>query len=325
MNTVGPRRLAKPQQTPGCVPHPSRFVPLCPACPASQDFCPRRGATPRGLIDSWGDQSYFLVLHLFDPHMDYDPPAPTRGRFTASYESKFLLPISDLNGIRGNKYDIQEVDVHFIRAAYDEEIAFVDQEVGRFLDELDERGRFDDSMVVLTSDHGEELFEHGGFEHGHAMWTEVLQVPMIIWGPGVTPGREDEPVSLVDVAPTVLDWVGARKSVTFDGISLAANLAAGERLPRRTLFAEAVLYGQPRRSAIRWPTQMVVDEDETVSRVTVLADDEDTAGPSDPDVAARLLADLQGHGLAAASAPQDETPQLEGELLERLRSLGYVR
>ena len=257
--------------------------------------------------------------------MDYDPPAPTRGRFTASYESKFLLPISDLNGIRGNKYDIQEVDVHFIRAAYDEEIAFVDQEVGRFLDELDERGRFDDSMVVLTSDHGEELFEHGGFEHGHAMWTEVLQVPMIIWGPGVTPGREDEPVSLVDVAPTVLDWVGARKSVTFDGISLAANLAAGERLPRRTLFAEAVLYGQPRRSAIRWPTQMVVDEDETVSRVTVLADDEDTAGPSDPDVAARLLADLQGHGLAAASAPQDETPQLEGELLERLRSLGYVR
>ena len=102
-------------------------------------------------------------------------------------------------------------------------------------------------MVVLTSDHGEELFDHGGFEHGHAMWQELLHVPLVVWAPGVEPGRETAPVSLVDVAPTVLDSLGIAPPTPFDGISLWANLTAVEPLPQRPLFAEGV-----RRPQFSW-------------------------------------------------------------------------
>ena len=93
-------------------------------------------------------------------------------------------------------------------------------------------------MVILTSDHGEELFDHGGFEHGHAMWQELLHVPLIVWAPGVEPGRESAPVSLVDVTPTVLDRLGIAPPTRFDGISLWPNLSAVVPLPQRPLFAE---------------------------------------------------------------------------------------
>ena len=82
--------------------------------------------------------------------------------------------------------------------------------------------------------------------HGHALWQELLHVPLVVWGPGIEPGREPTPArsfSLVDIAPTVLDGMGVAATMPFDGVSLWPTLVAGDSLPSRPLFAEGIQHG----------------------------------------------------------------------------------
>ena len=288
------------------------------------------------LIDEWGEDRFFLVVHLFDPHLDYDPPEGFRGRFTNEFDSQFSLPVSDLQGLRKGEYDLSEEDHAFIEAAYDEEIAFVDHHVGRLLEGLEARGLLDRSLLVLTSDHGEEFFEHGGFEHGHAMWQELLHVPLLIWGPGVVAGQDSSPVSLVDIAPTVLDWVGLPTPADIDGRSLWPRLSDVAPLADRKLFAEQKLYGSPESVVIEWPLKVVANRDGWPSRVFDL--DADPAEQTDLShtahleervlpLARTLLQRLQASEQLAlqGSDPASEVASPSDDTLERLRSLGYIR
>ena len=137
--------------------------------------------------------------------------------------------------------ELSAEDQAFIIAAYDEEIAYTDQQLGVLRDGLADRGLLEDGLVIFTADHGEELFEHGGFEHGHALWQELLHVPLILWGAGVNPGRDATPVSLVDIAPTVLDWLDLVSPVPFDGLSLLPTVSASVQVPDRSLYAGGVI------------------------------------------------------------------------------------
>ena len=220
------------------------------------------------LVDRWRDRSFFLVLHFIDPHMDYDAPAPFGGRFSAAYASQLSRPVGDINGLRTRLSELTDDDREFIKAAYDEEIAFVDEQLGRLRSALATRGILGRSLMMVTADHGEELFEHGGFEHGHAMWEEVLHVPLIIWGPGVRAGREASPVSLADVTPTLLEWIGVSQPAALDGVSLWPNLTTGATIASRTLMAEGRIYGRAESTMLRWPLKVVVDEQLRPQRVT---------------------------------------------------------
>ncbi len=281
------------------------------------------------LVDQWGADPFFLVVHFFEPHMRYDPPLGFRGRFSENIETELRYPVSGRTRFKAQSEQLSDGDREFIKAAYDEEIAFVDQEFGRLMDGLVERGVLDNTMVVFTSDHGEELFEHGGFEHGHEMWQELLHVPLVVWGPGVKPGRESEPVSLADVAPTILEWAGVDIPSDFDGLSLWPNLAGERQFPERTLIAEGRLHGDQRAAAaIRWPLKVVVDSDSHPVRAIDLA--------TDPDERADLLAsnderlegavgDLISTLRGRVVDSQDEPALLDDDTLESLRSLGYIQ
>ena len=283
------------------------------------------------LIDQWGDRPFFLVLHLFDPHMDYDPPEPVRGMFSAAYTTQLSLPVAELGQLRRRELDLSEDDIEFVRAAYDEEVLFVDQQLEQLRRGLEVRGLRDDALVVLTSDHGEELFDHDGFEHGHAMWQELVNVPFVVWGPGVQPGREVAPVSLVDVMPTVLEWVGAEAVTDLDGLSLWANLTAQEPVDDRALLMESPLYGRPHTSLVRWPFKMIVDAHDTPVSLVDLGQDpleRTNVLESHPTVADAMTAELHAHRRTAARArveAPDEAATPSDEILERLKSLGYVR
>src|SRR5690606_73 len=100
-----------------------------------------------------------LFVHYFDVHAPYAPPAPFAEEFAA--------------------------------APYDGEVAFVDREIGRLLDALETAGRADDTLVVLTSDHGESLGEHGEDAHGFFLYDCTVRVPVIVRGPGVPRGVVD--------------------------------------------------------------------------------------------------------------------------------------
>lgn len=91
---------------------------------------------------------------------------------------------------------------------YDSEVAFVDQEVGRLIDALRDSGATENSIVVFTADHGESFGEHGVTDHGNRPYDDQIHIPLMIWAPGITPGRITQPVALIDIAPTVLAFIG---------------------------------------------------------------------------------------------------------------------
>jgi arylsulfatase A-like enzyme len=137
-------------------------------------------------LDGIGDARFFLWTHLNDPHRPYDPPEPFRSRYFDPYIG---------------------------------EIAFVDSQIGRLLDALENQGLLDRTIVVVAGDHGESLGEHGERDHGIFVYESVLRVPLIIRGPGLAPRRVADVVRLVDVMPTVLDALGLPVPA-MDGVSL---------------------------------------------------------------------------------------------------------
>lgn len=155
-------------------------------------------------------RGFFLWVHLIGPHMPYLHAGDARFHTVTADRLRSAHPPSDATRAA-------------LRAAYAEETAYADRVVGRLLDALETRDGFADAVVVFTSDHGEEFFEHGGVEHGHSHHGEVVDVPLVVVAPGVAPGVRAGPASLVDVAPTIRAAVGLAPR----GLDLRAAVPAG--------------------------------------------------------------------------------------------------
>jgi arylsulfatase A-like enzyme len=216
-----------------------------------------KGAEARGAILSptinekalaWLDQQvvpgsreakepFFLFLHYFDIHYDFVPPAPYDTMFDPDYtgtmDGKFFIERDDVHP----KMDPR--DLEHILALYDGEIRFTDEHVGRILDKLKALGLYDDTVVLITADHGDEFFEHGNKGHHRTVYDEVLRIPFALRLPGGEhSGRTvDEQVSLLDVFPTLLDAAGFRIPSDVEGESLAAWVR-GQRSSREAIYSD---------------------------------------------------------------------------------------
>lgn len=186
------------------------------------------------------DQPAFLVVHLMDAHLPYDEPRAFRRRFAGEtpdllggdrFVRRTVVEAQDQLGEDGKQY---------LRDRYDNNVAWIDDQLGPFLAEL----RPED-LVVLLSDHGEEFWEHEEFEHGHSLYDEVLRVPLIIAGPGIPAGRQATPVSMLDVAPTLALHMGLSIE-GMDGLPLQGLLDGSERerFARRPIGFGRLLYGE---------------------------------------------------------------------------------
>jgi arylsulfatase len=278
-------------------------------------------------LDDHEDEPLLLVVHLFDPHMAYDAPEPVRGRFTGGSEPSSNFEAHDVKFLREHSAELPEVDRRYMAAAYDEEIAFVDGQLARLLSGLEERGLLDRGIALLTSDHGEELFEHDGFEHGHALWHSLLHVPLVLWGDSVTPGTDDTPVSLADLTPTLLGALEIQAPDALDGRSIWPS-ARGDEMTTEPLFAEGILYGPQARTIVRWPYKLV---SHLASGEVLLFDLESDPGErrdlskTDPERVASLSRDLDARLGQGARGPGDAAPiDLDAATREKLRSLGYI-
>jgi arylsulfatase A-like enzyme len=272
---------------------------------------------------------WFLLLHLLDPHQPYDPPAPDAGRFTSDYRGPITAPIGPESGlvrkVKRGSIELDAADRAFVRGVYDEEVAFVAAQLARLLDGLAQRGAIERGLVVLTADHGEEFFDHDSLEHGHTLYQELLRVPLVVWGGGVRAARHPQPVSLVDVLPTVLDALRIAPPPALDGVSMWPLLTGGGEPSARRLLAENSLYGDQRRAIVEWPYKLIVNLEQPGLELYDLerdpAEREDLAAAR-PEVAERLA------GALAERAPQatDRAPvELDEETERELRALGYVR
>ncbi len=248
-------------------------------------------------VDS-GDQGakpFFLLLHLYEPHMPYEPPKPFASRYR--------------------------------QVPYDGEIATADAIVGDFLADLKQRGIYDRAIVVLLSDHGEGLLEHGEQEHGVFLYREALQVPLLIKLPKNVRGgaRVAAPAGLVDVFPTLLQLIGAAVPPGLDGVSLFAPAGRPQApTPARSLYAETyyprlhlgwseatALLGD-RFHYIRVPRPELYDlQADPGERTNVL--------PQERRAYAALRQELEGRirPLTAPSATDEETAK-------KLGALGYI-
>ncbi len=195
---------------------------------------------------------FFAFLNYFDAHEPYLPPAPFDRQFGPGRQYGQHSPLHHWlwnPAVRHQPFDEsarqEEID------AYDGGLAKLDDEVGRFLDTLDRRGLLENTLVVITADHGEEFAEHGVYEHGYSLYRPSVHVPLIIVPPGVTAGalsRVSTPVSLRDLAATVVDVVGAADRAPFPGGSLARLWQPGGAFTPQTtlspLFAEVTPSGR---------------------------------------------------------------------------------
>jgi arylsulfatase A-like enzyme/Flp pilus assembly protein TadD len=179
------------------------------------DISERKGDETTRLATQWlaahGSEPFFLFIHYYDPHDDYEPPEPFASRWADD--------------------------------AYSGEVAFADHCVGQVLDKLKQLRVYDSTLIVITGDHGEMLGEHGELNHGFFIYESALRVPLVIRVPRATaPSRQvDAPVSLIDIVPTVAALVGAPAPKRTQGVDLSPWLLGGRvEGAGRPLFAETV-------------------------------------------------------------------------------------
>ncbi len=243
---------------------------------------------------------FFLFLHYFDPHRPYDPPPP--------------------------------FDVTYAEDPYAGEIAYVDSCIGQVVDKLRTLGLYDNTLIIVTGDHGEGLGDHGEVQHGFLIYQSTMQVPLIIRVPkGDHRGIQvDEAVSLVDIMPTVLGLIGLDVPRQVQGVNLSDHLD-GRPAPERLtpiygeslwpdLFGCSSLHGIVDGSwkYIRSPRPELYDLSQDGGETANVTDQE-------PEITRRLHARLEESLKAMESAATGHDSELvDREAVKRLESLGYL-
>ena len=173
------------------------------------------------------NRPFFLFLHTYDVH-SYKPPPELERMWAGDSDSPMIRRQKNrskfLQGwdTRSRIARFTAEDWRYAANLYDATIYWVDSYLGLLLESLDRSGLFRNSLIVLTSDHGEELGDHGGSGHGYNLFDENLRVPLFIYHRDLKPGRVTEQVRLIDVAPTIADLLGLRAPPTSEGTSLRA-------------------------------------------------------------------------------------------------------
>jgi arylsulfatase A-like enzyme/Flp pilus assembly protein TadD len=245
-----------------------------------------------------GKNRFFAWVHLYDPHAPYEPPSP----FKEQYAGR----------------------------PYDGTVAWSDELVGRLIGALRDNNALENTLVVVTSDHGEALGDHGEDVHGYFVYEATLRVPLIVRGPGVQAGTRMGGVArTIDLYPTIVEMFGLTDSHKPSGKSLAAAIGGGGRMHDEPSFAESLLpllhYGWSDLRSVRdgrWkyilaPRPELYDLDRDPGEQHNLADAEQSRARA---MNAAIRQRLQSEQKAVRTGPGSVPP----ELLERLGALGYV-
>ncbi|MFM1922149.1 MAG: hypothetical protein RLZZ303_3783 [Candidatus Hydrogenedentota bacterium] len=306
-------------------------------------------AQPAGLITDKAlgfigaaEGPWFLYAHYIDPHAGYNPPEPHRSAFgplpaltdeetewlkdenyhTGYYMDRFKY---DVDFIQERQYgEFSETAREAIRQLYDGECLYTDAELKRLLDVV-ERDHLD-TLVIITSDHGEEFWEHGSIGHGKTVYEELAHVPLIVRGPGVAPEAIETPALTLDIGPTIAGYLGLDFHPGAQGVNLLAR--SPEPRPVYTSTRGSIPeFKLDAASVLAWPLKLIDDRKRGTTRLFDLAQDPreqaDLSGER-PDEAARLLAALGAHRSAVSRDDAANTTALSREELEALESLGYV-
>jgi hypothetical protein len=277
------------------------------------------------------DGPFFLYLHYFDPHDRYQAPTP----FTRRHVSREITQRVKDNAVRAGRpnafiesmnpeaRELTGAEIRYLRGLYQGEVEYVDHCVGRVLDLLEEQGRLDDTIVVVTSDHGEEFLEHGGLKHAHTLYEELVAVPLVLRLPG---GRHAGTVragsaSLMDLPASLRQLAGLEprpgdrpwllEGPEHDAPVIAENWWQGGGKPEGL-----------QQTIVDWPYKFIRYGDGSAELFDLVRDPGERDPIDDEALAGRMTARLDsivGDGSAMVGGrPVDPA------LLEKLKAMGYV-
>ncbi len=238
---------------------------------------------------------WFLWIHCYDPHDPYTPPAPYAEQYAQS--------------------------------PYDGEVAYVDEVLGKFIEDMRQNNHLEDTFVIFTGDHGESLWEHGEETHGFFAYNTAIWIPLIISGPGIKTGRVEHQVSHLDIFPTVCDLLGLKKPKFLQGRSLVPALR-GRRLADQDLYFESLSphYGMgwaPLQGFIRGKFKFIQSPIPELYNLEKDFDEQDNlASNRDLGEYNKRLSEIIKRDSSPEASRSERRPDRES--LEKLRSLGYI-
>jgi len=256
-------------------------------------------------------EPFFAVIHLFDPHLPYDPPSPFNT----------LFKHSGTNGITEwpeLELCFDPVLIEHMTAMYDSEIRWTDSQLSRLFAGMREMGLADNTLFILIADHGEEFMQHGDWGHAHNLYQPALQIPLILTGPGIEPGTVvSRNVGQYDVLPTVLKYLEIAVPDHVEGINIFGEIPEARVIPSSGVIADtaSVACLQKSRKVI-WFVEP--DSSETF-------DLEDDPGEMNLlPVDSLLLEEVMNYWAwpCICTPTQNEKTLIE---MKRLEGLGYIR
>ena len=289
-------------------------------------------------IENWlrrrAETPFLLFAHYWDVHYDYTPPPPYDRKFDPDYEGTLTSRGFESNPRISAQMDPR--DLTHLEALYDGEIAYTDLFIGKLLALLEELELTDETLIVLTSDHGDEFFEHGGKGHFRTLFEEVLRVPLVVRFPDgrYASRRVDEVVSLVDVVPTLLDYIGSGAVPPMQGRSLMP-LISGDTNSAPSTYASL----KAGRAALRTnDTKLIYSFNKGIAQFYDLVEDpaeqNDLAreeggldSPAAKEAIAALVSWLNSQRRYLRSlprAPSEANRAIDQNLEQELRALGYL-
>jgi len=294
------------------------------SCPTSGHG--RAGETVDEVIewfhDNRGNPSpKIVVIHLFDVHAPYDPPAGFDMRYSPEGSGGVTEWRTDsLNGTPNPD------DLDHLIDMYDGEIAWVDFQLGRLFEELRRTGIAENALIIITADHGEEFLDHGLCSHSHTLYQELLHVPLIVAGPGIPVGIEDSiPCGQFDILPIIAGFAGVPLPERVEGVDLFSDPPSQRIIP-----SSGVLRGHFRTgpnedfestcSVMYWPLKAIVNFKTMEEALYDLRTDPGESAPMGMDSV--LMRELEYYW----STPPLEVPPvvIDSSVEDNLRDLGYI-
>jgi len=254
-------------------------------------------------IDNNAPEPFFAWIHLMPPHAPYLPPEEYMGRFEPS--PKYRTAQSQYPLINKRYYtNEQQPDADIIRGRYDEFIRYCDQEFKYFIEQLELKGEIDNSVIILSSDHGES-FNRGYFTHGgHFLFEEMTNIPLIIKIPAKKGTVIDFPVEQTDIPATILDLANISVPLWMDGRSLEP-LLRGKQLEPRPVFSMSMEEVRDRGEISRgiyalWEGDYkfiyhITGERSLLFNLKLDPEEQNNLFPTDVEVGQRLLSLIKGN------------------------------
>ncbi|MFQ5706559.1 MAG: sulfatase [bacterium] len=284
-------------------------------------------------------RKFFAYLHYLDVHAPYTPPAkyidlfglrdkvnyvPAQGKKWIKARENWKKFNDDL--VEG-KIKLTQDDIQELKSLYDGEIRALDDELGLLFQKLKKEGVYDNSLIILTADHGEGFMEHGMTGHGNSLYDELLRVPLIMRFPnGERRGVVDIPVQAVDLLPTILDFLGQARDANLMGKSILELMNATDHVSQRPIVSE-------RGSLVAYRIgnyKYIYDKQHNTGELYDLQSDpgeqHNLSNHDNNKKALEMQKELKQYAQAIAKAtPQSKGVKLDKKTIKKLKSLGYIR